>query len=261
MKLATWNVNSIRARLDRVLAWVADAQPDVLCLQETKVEDAAFPYAAFEQAGYHVAHHGQKTYNGVAIVSKTPLLDVRSGLDDDEDDPQARLIAATIESPSGSDPVRVLSAYVPNGSEVGSPKFIYKLRWLTRLRRHLDQHYAPTMNLALCGDYNVAPEARDVYDPIGWEGTTLYCPEVREALTEVARFGLGDVYRLHDPEPGRYSWWDYRMLAFPKNLGLRIDHIYATTPLLERSRHASIDREARKGKQPSDHAPVIAIFE
>lgn len=261
MKLATWNVNSIRARLDRVLAWVAAAQPDVLCLQETKVEDSAFPFAAFEQAGYHVVHHGQKTYNGVALCSKTPLTDVRCGLGDDEDDPQARLIAATVETTPGSAPVRVLSAYVPNGSEPGSPKFVYKLRWLARLRRHLDVHYAPSTPLALCGDYNVAPEPRDVYDPAGWEATTLYCPEVREALAEVARFGLTDVYRLHDPEPGRYSWWDYRMLAFPKNLGLRIDHIYATAPLAQRSRHALIDREARKGKQPSDHAPVVAVFE
>jgi exodeoxyribonuclease-3 len=255
MKLATWNVNSIRARLDRVLAWAAAEQPDVLCLQETKVEDHAFPSEPFVAAGYHVSHAGQRTYNGVAILSKSEPHDVLRGLDDGEDDPQARLVAATVDG------VRVISAYVPNGEAPESPKFAYKLRWLGRLRRYLDQRASPTQPLVLCGDFNVAPEERDVHDPEAWRTSTLFHDDARAALVGVTGFGLIDAYRLHDPAPGRYSWWDYRMLSFPKDRGLRIDHVFATRPLAERCRSAAIDREARKGKQPSDHAPVIVHFD
>jgi exodeoxyribonuclease-3 len=254
MKIATWNVNSIRARLERVLAWVDAARPDVLCLQETKVEDAAFPVEPFAARGYHVALAGQRTYNGVAILSRPEPADVARGLDDGEDDPQARLIAATVDG------VRVLCAYAPNGEAPDSEKFPYKLRWLGRLRRYLDGRADPGRPLALCGDFNVAPEARDVCDPEAWSASTLYHPQARGALAEVAAFGLVDVFRQHHAEPGFYSWWDYRMLAFPKNQGLRIDHVLATRPLAERSASAAIDREERKGKQPSDHAPVVVEF-
>lgn len=255
LTIATWNVNSIRARIERVGAWLAAHKPDVVCLQETKVEDKDFPYMVFEMAGYHAVHHGQKTYNGVAILATSALEDVKAGLDDGEDDAQCRLIAATVRG------VRVVSAYIPNGESLESPKFAYKLRWMERLRAYLDRNADPAKPLALCGDYNVAPEARDVHDPALWENSTLYHERVRAALAEVAAFGLTDAYRRVVDEAGKFSWWDYRMLAFPKNHGLRIDHVYVTAPLAGRVMQAVIDREARKGKQPSDHAPVVVTFD
>ena len=254
MKLATWNVNSIRMRLDRVLAWLDQHKPDVLCMQELKVEEKDFPREAFTQAGWQLAHVCQKTYNGVAIVARAPITDVRCGLGDGEDDPQARLIAATVDG------VRVISAYVPNGQAVPSDKYAYKLRWLERLKAYLETHEKIDAPLVLCGDFNVAPEARDVYDPVGWENEPLYHVDARQALERVRSWGLVDTFRLHHQETA-YSWWDYRMLSFPKNRGLRIDHIFATAPLARRCSSAWIDREARKGKQPSDHAPVLALFE
>lgn len=254
MKVATWNVNSIRARKERVLGWLERAQPDVLCLQETKVEDAQFPRDEFRVAGYEVVLAGQKSYNGVAIAARRPLTDVVRGLDDGTDDPQARLIAATIDG------VRILSAYVPNGQAVGSEKFSYKLAWLGRMRRYLDSRCDPQQPLVLAGDFNVAPEAIDVHDPRLWRGQVLFTVEERAALAQLRNFGLVDTYRRHHTEGGRFSWWDYRQLAFPKNLGVRIDHVFATPPLAEQSLHAEIDREARKGENPSDHAPVVAEF-
>jgi exodeoxyribonuclease-3 len=254
LTVATWNVNSIRARLARVVPWLEARRPDVVCLQETKVEDKDFPYAALEAAGYRAAHHGQKTYNGVAILAREALGDVKLGLCDGGEDPQCRLIGASVRG------VRILSAYFPNGEAVGSPKWEFKLAWLGRLERHLAANYAPGEKLALCGDYNIAPEARDVHDPAAWEESTLFHPAVREALARIAAFGLVDTYRLHHEEEGKYSWWDYRMLAFPKNRGLRIDHIFATRSLAALCTGAEIDREARKGKLPSDHAPVLATF-
>jgi exodeoxyribonuclease-3 len=254
MKIATWNVNSIRARHERLLRWLERHAPDVLCLQELKVADSEFPFDALRAAGWQAAVHGQRTYNGVAILARTPPEDVRLGLGDDVDDPQARLVAARVQG------VRVLSAYVPNGGDLGSEKWAYKLAWLGRLRAYLARHYRPDEPLALCGDFNVAPEARDVSDPVAWERTVLYHPEARAALAEVAAWGLVDAFRLQRDEPGLYSWWDYRMLAFPKNNGLRIDHVYVTAALAARASHASIDRDERKGQQPSDHAPVIVEF-
>ncbi len=253
MKLATWNVNSIRAREERLLAWLASHQPDVLCLQELKVVEAAFPYEALRGAGYHAAVHGQKTYNGVAILSRVPAEDVTRGFGDGGDDAHSRLISARISG------VRVLCAYFPNGSEVGSDKWRYKLEWMKRLRGYLDRS-DPKQPLTLCGDFNVAPEARDVHDPQAWEASVLFHPEARAALASIRAWGLVDTFRIHHPEPGRFSWWDYRMLAFPKNNGLRIDHIFATEVLAKSCTAAAIDREQRKGKQPSDHAPVLAEF-
>ncbi len=254
MLIATWNVNSIRARLDRVCAWLESRQPDVVCLQETKVEDAAFPHERMGDLGYHVAHYGQRTYNGVAILSKTPAEDVRCGMGDGgEDIEQARLIAGTVNG------VRIISAYFPNGGEIGSEKYRFKLAWMGRLRRYLDASCKAELPLALCGDFNVAPEDRDVHDPALWRNTVLFSDEVRVALESVRAFGFVDAYRLHHAEPA-FSWWDYRQLAFPKNMGLRIDHIFVTQALAARCTDARIDRDERKGKQPSDHAPVLAEF-
>jgi len=255
MKLAAWNVNSIRARYERLRRWLEAQEPDVVCLQELKARDEDFPYAELRALGYHAAVFGQKTYNGVAILSRTEPRDVERGLGDDVDDPQARAISALIGG------VRVLSVYVPNGGEMGSEKYAYKQEWLRRLRAMLDRRFDPAEPLALCGDFNVAPEPRDVHDPPAWEASVLFHPEARAALEHVRGFGLADTLRLHHEEGGLYSWWDYRMLAFPKNRGLRIDHIFASRPLATRCVSASIDRQERKGKQPSDHAPVIATFE
>jgi exodeoxyribonuclease-3 len=251
MLLATWNVNSIRARDERVRAWLAERKPDVVCLQELKVEDEKFPLAEYQALGWHVALHGQRTYNGVAILSRMPLEDVQRGLQDGEDDLQARLISATVGG------VRVLSVYAPNGESIGSEKYQYKLRWFSRLRRHLDARHPPQTPLALCGDLNVAPEPRDVHDPHRWEPTVLYHPDARAALQQLIGFGLTDAFRLRRDEPGLYSWWDYRAGAFHKNQGLRIDHLLVTAPLIERVVSAEIDRNARKGPLPSDHAPVL----
>ena len=251
MKLATWNVNSIKARKERVLEWIDRTKPDVLCLQELKLADEFFPREEFESRGYQIALHGQKTYNGVAIVSRSPLVEVAMGIGDGDEDPQARLITATTQG------IRVLSVYAPNGQTVGSEKWEYKLRWLERLRRRLAEQIDSQKPLVLCGDFNVAPEERDVCDPAFWERTVLFHPEARAALGRLCSLGLRDTYRLRHEEAGRYTWWDYRQLAFPKNQGLRIDHILATAPVAERITAAEIDREARKGKLPSDHAPVV----
>lgn len=255
MKLATWNVNSIRARLERVLAWTETNAPDVLCLQEIKVEDDVFPAGAFEDLGYHAVVHGQRTYNGVAILSKTPPEDPWRGLDDGVDDPQARLVGARVDG------VRVLCAYVPNGEYVGSVKWTYKLAWLERLGRFLEARCDPAAPLVLCGDLNIAPEPRDVKNPEKWEKTVLFHPEARAALETLSGFGLADALRLHHEEDGIYSWWDYRMLGFPKNDGLRIDHVLVTEPMAARCTDCFVDREARKGPKPSDHAPVVALFD
>lgn len=251
MRIATWNINSIRIRTDRLVAWLGKRQPDVLCLQEIKCEDELFPYEAVASLGYHAAVHGQKTYNGVALLSRTPAVDVERGLGDGVDDPQARFIAATIGG------VRVASIYVPNGGEVGSDKYAYKLAFLRRLRRWLDGRQ-PVDKLVLCGDFNIAPTDADARNPAQWADTVLCTPEVRMALANLLVWGLDDAVRRHRPEPGLYSWWDYRMLGFQKNDGLRIDHLFATAAL--RSSDAWIDRDERKGQQPSDHVPVGVDF-
>ncbi len=254
MKIATWNINSIRARHGRLFSWLQAAQPDVLCLQELKCVDDEFPALEMKAAGYHSACYGQKTYNGVAIVSKAEPRDVLRGFDDDFSDGQSRVIAATVDG------VRVISVYAPNGQRVDSPAFQYKLQWYERLRRYLDSRHRPGELLVICGDFNVAPEPRDVHDPALWEGQTMFTVREREALQHLGKFGLVDTFRQHHSEEGRFTWWDYRMLAFPKNRGLRIDQLYATAPLAEKCVAADIDREARKGEQPSDHAPVWAEF-
>jgi exodeoxyribonuclease-3 len=255
MRVATWNVNSVKARLERLVSWLMRHQPDVFCLQELKVPDDAFPFEAVKQAGYSAAVFGQKTYNGVAILTKKEPRDVRRGLEERPDDTQARAISVE------ADGVRVYSIYAPNGQEVGSDKWAYKLDWLRTLRTHLDRHYTIEGRVILCGDFNVAPHAKDVANPEAWEPSVLFHAEARAAYEQVRGFGLRDVFEQHHPEGGQYTWWDYRMLAFPKNNGLRIDHILATPPLAGRCTAATIDRAERKGKLPSDHAPVVAEFD
>lgn len=251
MKVATWNVNSIRARLARLLDWLGRVQPDVVCLQELKVPDEEFPLEEIRAAGYFAAFHGQRTYNGVGILSRTEPTDVAIGMAGGTEEDQARLIAATVSG------VRFLSAYFPNGQLVGSDKWAYKLDWMGRLARHLAERYAPTDPIVLCGDFNVAPEDRDVARPEEWGGSVLCQAEAREALRAIAAWGFVDAIRLHHEGPGPYSWWDYRMLAFPKGNGLRIDHLYLTQPLVPRCTAAWVERNERKGKLPSDHAPVM----
>ena len=254
MKIASWNVNSVRSRLDQLTAWLARAAPDVLCMQETKVEDALFPHEALGEVGYRAVTFGQKTYNGVAIAAKFGLQieDVKKGLDGDGDDAHRRFIAATIEG------VRIIDVYVPNGQAVGLPAFAYKLEWLDRLRKDLDAHCAPDDEVLVTGDFNVAPEPIDVHDPKKWEGQVLCTPEERAALGHLLSFGLVDSFRaLHPAETGAYSWWDYRMGAFKKNRGLRIDLALTTRRLLERVTSVTIDKRPRELERPSDHAPVI----
>ena len=252
MKIATWNVNSIRAREERFLQWLEKTNPDVVCVQELKVVDEAFPHDSLRKAGYHAAVHGQKTYNGVAILSRLEPTDVKRGFGDD--DLQARLIAATVGE------VRILSAYFPNGETVGSEKYDYKLDWMRRLGAYLAQWHLPTEPILLCGDFNVAPDDLDVARPRQWAGSVLCHDDAREALQRIRQWGFEDVLRKHHPEGHVYSWWDYRMLGFERNNGLRLDHIFATSSMASRCISADVDREERKGKKPSDHAPVFAVF-
>jgi exodeoxyribonuclease III len=255
MKVASWNVNSVAARRERLLAWLTRQQPDVLCLQELKALEDAFPHDDVRALGYHAAIHGQRTYNGVAILAKEPLEDVRRNLDDGEEESDARLISAQVGA------LRVICCYVPNGQALDSPKFPYKLRWLERLEAYLRRHHRPDEALVVCGDFNVAPEDRDCYDPEGLRDDVLFHAEVRSRFQALLAFGLVDTYRQHVQDAGKYSWWDYRQLSFPKGRGLRIDFVLATRALSERCREVAIDRDERKGKQPSDHAPVSATFE
>jgi len=254
VRLATWNVNSIRAREARVRAWLEHARPDVVCLQEIKVEAAGFPMALFTELGYQVVLVGQKSYNGVAIAARTPLADVVTSLDDGVDDDQARFVAATVDG------VRVVSLYVPNGQSVDSDKYAYKLAWLGRLRAWLERHADPAAPLALCGDWNVAPTDLDVHDPAAWSEEILCSTGEREALARVAAWGLTDAFRVVHPDVRAYSWWDYRGVSFFKDQGLRIDFHLVTAPLAARLTACAIDREARKGRDASDHAPVVATF-
>ena len=251
MKLASWNVNSLKVRLPQLLEWLAAKQPDVVCLQETKLEDANFPQAEIEATGYQVAFSGQKTYNGVAILSRGDLGDVVCN-NPHFPDPQKRLIAATVQG------VRVISAYVPNGQEVGSDKYAYKLDWLAALERWLAEELAQHPQLALAGDFNIAPDDRDVHNPASWAGQILCSDAEREAFRRLLALGLKDSFRLFEQPEKSFSWWDYRMLGFQKNLGLRIDHVLLSDALAARCSAAGIDREMRKRERPSDHAPVWA---
>ncbi|MEW5783259.1 MAG: exodeoxyribonuclease III [Pseudomonadota bacterium] len=253
MKIATWNVNSLKVRLPHLIDWLATAQPDVVCLQETKTEDAGFPFAELAAAGYHAIHNGQKTYNGVAILSRTEPTDILRELPGFAD-AQKRLLAATVG------PVRFVCAYMPNGQAVGSDKYAYKLQWLDALARWLGEEMRRHPQLALLGDFNIAPEDRDVHDPVAWQGQVLCSEPEREAFRRLLGLGLVDAFRLFDQPEKSFSWWDYRMMAFRRNHGLRIDHILVSPELAARCKACSIDKAPRKLERPSDHAPVVAEF-
>ena len=254
MKLATWNVNSLKVRLPHVLQWLAEHQVDVLCLQETKTTDDKFPVAAIEAAGYQVAYSGQKTYNGVAILSRLPMTDVVKN-NPRYPDEQQRILAATIDG------LRVVCAYVPNGQSVDSDKYEYKLGWLAALRDWLAEEALQHPKLAVVGDYNIAPEDRDVHDPLAWVGQVLVSDRERAALSRLIEIGLQDAFRLFEQAEKSFSWWDYRQLGFRLNKGMRIDHILLSPALAARCSACVIDRVPRKWEQPSDHAPVIATIE
>ncbi|MEW5891526.1 MAG: exodeoxyribonuclease III [Pseudomonadota bacterium] len=251
MKLATWNVNSLKVRLPHLLDWLNQTWADVVCLQETKTEDANFPRAEIEAAGYHVAFAGQKTYNGVAILSRQPLQEVQVGIPGLADE-QKRVLAASVGS------LRVINLYVPNGQSVDSDKYQYKLNWLEALADWLQAELARHPELAVLGDFNIAPEDRDVYDPIAWQGQVLCSEPERAHFRALLELGLKDGFRLFEQPEKSYSWWDYRQGAFRRNLGLRIDHILLSQPLAERCTACTIDTAPRRLERPSDHAPVVA---
>ena len=269
MRIVSWNINSLRKRQDRLFEWLEGTKPDIVCLQETKCPDEQFPALSLQSAGYDSAYHGEKSYNGVAILSKIKLTEVRASLCDEVADPQARVIAATAGK------IRVYSVYAPNGQAVGSPAYQYKLEWYTRLRNCLEKErrgmgFQPmedhrqdtdaTLDLAVCGDFNVAPEDVDVHDPELWRGAIMCSDGERAAFQELCEVGLRDTLRLHPQPPGVFTWWDYRMLAFPKNRGLRIDAVLTGESLAKKCAAAGVDRDLRKGKDPSDHAPIWADF-
>lgn len=250
MKLATWNVNSLKVRLPHVLDWLQQNPVDVLCLQETKCVDEAFPCDAIRSAGYEPVFCGQKTYNGVAVLSKKPVRDTISCIPNFEDN-HKRALAVTV------DDLRVICVYVPNGAAVGSEKYAYKLKWLKATTEWLREEVAQYPKLAVLGDFNIAPEDRDVHDPVLWQGNVMVSAEEREAFARILGLGLEDSFRLFDPEPGTYTWWDYRVGAFRRNMGLRIDHILLSRDLIPLASSCHVDKLPRKWERPSDHAPVV----
>jgi len=250
LKVATWNVNSLTVRLPQVLDWMAAHQPDMLCLQETKLTDDKFPLAEFTAAGYQAHWFGQKTYNGVAFLSRSEVSDIVRNIPG-FDDPQARVLAGTLHD------VRVINAYIPNGQAPGTDKFAYKMRWLTALREWLTVESIRYPNLVLVGDFNIAPEDRDVYDPVAWADQILCTSEERAHFRGLIDLGLHDAFRQFEQPLKSWSWWDYRNLAFRKNQGLRIDHILLTGGLIPAMTSCVIDKLPRKNERPSDHAPVI----
>jgi exodeoxyribonuclease-3 len=254
MRIATWNVNSINARLETVTRWFEEAQPDVACLQEIKCVDEKFPAEPFERLGYNLAIHGQKSYNGVALLSKQPLEDVRRGLPEGDGDDHARYIEAVV---SGPQPVRVASIYLPNGNPIGTEKFTYKLAWMERLRRHAQSLLAFEEPLALLGDYNVIPEPRDAEFPNNWVEDALFQPESRAAFRALKWTGFSDAYLQADGAPGAYTFWDYQAGAWQRNNGIRIDHALLSPQAADRLRGVSIHRDVRGWDKPSDHVPLV----
>jgi len=253
--IASWNINSLRKREGRLLDWLGETQPDIVCLQETKCSDEQFPVLALRGVGYKAVFHGQKSYNGVAILAKDEPRLIQIGLCDEIEDVQARIVAATIGR------MRVYSIYAPNGQAVGSQAYEYKMQWYDRLAGCLQAKEGKLERLVLCGDFNVAPTDLDVHDPVLWRGAIMCSEAERDAFHRLEALGLTDTLRIHHHEAGIFSWWDYRMLAFPKNRGLRIDAILAGKDLAARCSDAGVAREMRKGSEPSDHAPVWAKFE
>jgi exodeoxyribonuclease III len=254
VKVATWNVNSVGVRLERLLAFLKRETPDILCLQELKCIDEKFPAEAVRAAGYHPAIYGQKAYNGVAILTRQEPVEIIKGFGDPAWDTEARALAVKVGG------LTIMSLYVPNGQDIGAEKFHYKLSWLKKLRSVIESRYKPSDPLVIVGDFNVAPEDRDTWDPVACRGQILCSAPEREAIAELRAFGFVDTFRLHHGGAGHFSWWDYRMLGFESNRGLRIDFIFATKPLAKLCSAAWIDRDERKGERPSDHAPVLAEF-
>jgi exodeoxyribonuclease III len=254
MRIATWNVNSLRVRMDHLRRWLADNAVDAVALQELKLADEHFPRAEIEAMGLHALCYGQKTYNGVAILSRTQALECAFGIPEDAD-PQRRVVAA------GLGPIRLVNVYVPNGQAVGSEKYTYKLAWLERLRAYLASLLAANEYLLVAGDFNIAPEDRDVHDPAAWEGSVHVSAPEREALGRITALGLSDLFRRFEQPKNAWSWWDYRMNAFRRDLGLRIDLMLASPALAERCTACTIDRTPRTWERPSDHAPVTAAFD
>lgn len=257
LKVASWNVNSLNVRLPHVLAWTGSARPDVLALQETKLPDDRFPAEALAEAGYRAVYAGQPTYNGVAVLSREPAADPVTDIPG-LDDPQRRILAVTL--PTGFGPLRVVNLYVVNGSEVGSEKFEYKLQWLARVTDWLADECRRHENLLVVGDFNIAPEDRDVHDPEVWHEKILCSSPERAALRHILELGLADTFRLFDQDPGVFSWWDYRMNAFRRKMGLRIDLLLASEKLARRCTASYVDIGPRRQERPSDHAPVVAEF-
>lgn len=255
MKIASWNVNSLNVRLPRLLAWLDRQRPDIVCLQETKTENQRFPTEALREAGYASCCYGQKTYNGVAILARGNLdiHEVQCAVPD-YDDPQARVIAATVGT------IRIVCLYVPNGQTVGSEKFEYKMQWCRRVTRYLQEALMTHTHVAVAGDFNIAPDDRDVYDPEAWRGEILCSDEERAVFQSWLKLGFRDSFRLFDQAPAIFTWWDYRQLGFAKNHGLRIDHILLSEKLAAACVAGNVDRDERKGEKPSDHAPVIATL-
>lgn len=253
-KIATWNVNSLRVRLEHVLAWLTSHQPHLLAVQETKVENQHFPEEPFKKAGYHLLYNGQKTYNGVAFISRIPMQNEVTFLPD-FDDTQRRILVANVGS------LRIVNIYVPNGSSLDSEKFIYKLHWLEQLKIYLQQELSLHPNLIVLGDFNIAPEDRDVHDPQVWQGKVLVSPKERRVFSELLALGLNDNFRLFNHEAHQYTWWDYRARAFPRDHGLRIDHVLSSDALVSQCIACEIDKEVRLWEKPSDHVPVIATYQ
>jgi exodeoxyribonuclease-3 len=254
MKIATWNVNSLTARLQHVLDWLASHPVDVLCLQELKMSDEKFPLEALSAVGYEAAVFGQKTYNGVAILSRSPLRDVQRNIGGFTDE-HSRVVSATVDTAGG--PLRIVNGYFVNGQALDSDKFAYKMRWLEGLHRWLGEELAAHPDLVLLGDFNIAYEDRDSFDPVGLRETIHHSSQERAHFKALLDLGLQDAFRLFDQPEKSYSWWDYRMLGYQKNRGLRIDHILVSDPLVARVSACTIDRTPRKWEKPSDHAPVV----
>ncbi|HXC56206.1 MAG TPA: exodeoxyribonuclease III [Rhizomicrobium sp.] len=254
MKIATWNVNSVRIRVEAAVAWLQEAAPDVVCLQELKCTDDQFPREPFEALGYNCAVHGQKTYNGVAILSKRPLEDVTPHLAGGDGDDHARYIEAVVSGDKGT--LRVASIYAPNGNPLGTEKFTYKLAWLERLSRRAGALLADEECVALMGDYNVIPQPEDCYDPKAWLKDALYQPESRAALRKVVHHGYTDAFRACDAQPGQYTFWDYQAGAWQRDHGIRIDHILLSPQAADRLKRCAIDKHVRGREKPSDHVPI-----
>jgi exodeoxyribonuclease-3 len=259
MRIATYNVNSLKARLEALLAWIAKAKPEVVCLQETKLVDDAFPRLEIEAAGYNCSVHGQKTYNGVAILSKRPFDEVTTTLPGDKSDEQARYIEALI--PAAAGPVRVASIYLPNGNPAPGPKYDYKLAWMERLERHASRLLALEEPLVLAGDFNVIPTAADVWDQVAWANDALYLPASRAGFRRLLNLGLTDAFRACNSKPGSYTFWDYQAGAWPKNHGIRIDHFLLSPQAADRLQTCAIDTAPRGWERPSDHVPVWCDFD